>query len=330
MSPYTELCQTMEKLSTSSFLQFTLLLNLIAGAIAFVLTIAASYALWKSRVTKLFHINVIIIFQVHLAGFFIHCFNRIILHASDLYRYTLLDYCDMPSSTTRCFAFRIQYVYGLWLVGATTVPLVIERYIATIKSSSYEHIGYRLGIYLALLQVTIAFICTFIAFHEFSFDEPTMSYCIGVKFGEFNNAEIVSLVNLVVQIIARICFQFLFKQNEKLRSEQLTSTLSTRYSLEQNLKSIEILKCFANLQCAFMIVHMVLFVYILQSDADFEQSTYIALVELNSPHPFYAIVSILAFFRTVHSSEVKLKKNLQNHVNADQNVYFENFNKILQ
>lgn len=36
-----------------------------------------------------------------------------------------------------------------------------------------------------------------------------------------------------------------------------------------------------------MIVHMVLFVYILQSDADFEQSTYIALVERELAEHFF-------------------------------------------
>ncbi|KAF1752902.1 hypothetical protein GCK72_019457 [Caenorhabditis remanei] len=322
-------CQIMQKLSTSLLLRFTLIFNLATSLIAFPMVIAASIALWKARVAKLFHINVIIIFQVHLIGFFLHCFSRIVLHCLDLYNYAMLDYCDMTPSTIRCFAFRIQYVFGLWLICATTVPLIIERYIATIKSSSYEHMGCSLGIVMALLQVFLAVVPTSINFRNFSFEEPVMNYCMALKPGLVSHTEKAAIVSLCIQIIARILFHYLFKMNENLRRKQLTSSLSNRYSLEQNLKSMKTLKRFADLQSIFMIIHMALFIFILQIGPEVEKSTYISLVEMNAPYPLYAVISIIVLLKKAHLNKVKLKKTLENHVNADQNVYFENFKKFL-
>ncbi|PIC23415.1 hypothetical protein B9Z55_017127 [Caenorhabditis nigoni] len=264
-------CLTMEKLSGSLLLRLTLIFNLITSIIALPLLLASSYALWRARVAKLFHINIIIMFQVHILGFILHCFSRIILHTLDLYNYAFLDYCNMTPSTIRCFVFRVQYVFGLWIVCATTVPLVIERYIATVKSSNYEHIGCSLGVAMAALQVLIAFGLTFINFRSFSFEEPVMNYCMGIKAG------------------AR----------------------------------------FADLQSVFMVIHLALFIFILNIGEHVEKATYISLVEMNAPYPIYAVISIVVLLKKAHLNKVKLKKTLETHVNADQNVYFENFKKFL-
>ncbi|EGT43597.1 hypothetical protein CAEBREN_01748 [Caenorhabditis brenneri] len=329
MSTTEDHCVIMERLSTSIVLRFVLIFNLAASLIAFPMVIAASMALWRARVAKLFHINVIIIFQVHLIGFFLHCFSRIVLHVLDLWNYAMLDYCDMTPSTIRCFVFRLQYVFGLWLVGATTVPLIIERYVATIKSSSYEHFGCSLGVCMAILQVFLAVVPTSINFRNFSFEEPVMNYCMAIKVGLVSHTEKAAMASLVIQIIARILFHYLLKMNENLRKQQLTSSLSNRYSLEQNLKSMKTLKRFADLQSIFMIIHMGLFILILQIGPDVEKSTYISLVEMNAPYPLYAVISIIVLLKKAHLNKVKLKKTLETHVNADQNVYFENFKKFL-
>ncbi|CAO4376881.1 unnamed protein product [Caenorhabditis nigoni] len=214
----------------------------------------------------------------------------------------------MTPSTIRCFVFRVQYVFGLWIVCATTVPLVIERYIATVKSSNYEHIGCSLGIAMAALQVLIAFGLTFINFRSFSFEEPVMNYCMGIKAGAVSNTE-------------KAAFNY--------RKKQLTSSLSNRYSLEQNLKSMKTLKRFADLQSVFMVIHMALFILILNIGESVEKATYISLVEMNAPYPIYAVISIVVLLKKAHLNKVKLKKTLETHVNADQNVYFENFKKFL-
>ncbi|ULT86780.1 hypothetical protein L3Y34_006474 [Caenorhabditis briggsae] len=322
-------CLTMEKLSGSLLLRLTLIFNLITSIIALPLLLAASYALWRARVAKLFHVNIIIMFQVHILGFILHCFSRIILHTLDLYNYAFLDYCNMTPSTIRCFVFRVQYVFGLWIVCATTVPLVIERYIATVKSSNYEHIGCSLGVAMAALQVLIAFGLTFINFRSFSFEEPVMNYCMGIKAGAVSNTEKAAFVSLVVQVLARIFFHYLLKINENYRKQQLTSSLSNRYSLEQNLKSMKTLKRFADLQSVFMVIHMALFILILNIGESVEKATYISLVEMNAPYPIYAVISIVVLLKKAHLNKVKLKKTLETHVYADQSVYFENFKKFL-
>lgn len=53
------------------------------------------------------------------------------------------------------------------------------------------------------------------------------------------------------------------------------------------------------------------------------------LFSVNASYPLYAVVSIVVLLKKAHLNKVRLKKSLQNHVNADQNEYFENFNRFL-
>ncbi|CUV67103.1 G protein-coupled receptor [Caenorhabditis elegans] len=309
MTPYQEQCKIMESLSSSIFLRFTITFQLASSLLALTMVIVASYSLWTAQVARLFHVNVIIIFQVHWFGFFLHCSNRIVLHTIDLHNYLILDYCDMPASTTRCFVLRVQYVFGLCLVGATTIPLVIERYIATIKSSKYEQTGCALGIYMAIKQ------------------EPFMPYCTAIKQGFVTNVEVIFHIILLAQIVGRVIFQYLFNLNERLRAKQITCSLSNRYSLEQNLKSMRTLKLFANLQTGFQVIHIMFFLFLLKFGAELESSTYLALLEWSGSYPLYAIISIVALLKKAQVNKVRLKKELEVHMSADQNNYFENFNK---
>ncbi|CCD66856.1 Serpentine Receptor, class AB (Class A-like) [Caenorhabditis elegans] len=330
MSSYQEHCKMMEIISTSRSVQLTLIFQLLCSLIALPVVVIASHWLSKSRNAKLFHINVIIIFQIHLFGFFIHFFSRIILHGLDLYNYAVFDYCDMPASTIRCFIFRTQYVFGIRLVSATTVPFIIERYIATVRSTSYEHSGCTFGVLMAILQLSIGFFSTAFTFSSFSFTDPSMNYCIAFKIGIFGSAEVINLVGVASQIIGRVLFEYMFRKNEKLRAKLLMSTLSNRYSLEQNLKSMRTLKVFANLQSIFLTLQMTIFIIIFYLGLAIEKTTYIALIELNAGYPIYAVVSILILFRREQLNKVTLDKSLEAHIYADHSTYFENFNKALK
>ncbi|CCD62932.1 Serpentine Receptor, class AB (Class A-like) [Caenorhabditis elegans] len=330
MSSYREHCQMMETISTSLFIQMTLIFQFLCSLIALPVVVVASYWLWKSRNGKLFHINVIIIFQVHLFGFFVHFFSRIILHGLDLYNYAVFDYCNMPASTIRCFILRTQYVFGMRLISATTIPFIIERYVATVKSPSYEHSGCTFGILMAILQLSIVLFSTVFSFSSFSFADPFMDYCISFKIGKFGSTEVIHSLGVATQIFGRILFEYIFQKNEKLRSKRLTSTLSNRYSLQQNMKSMETLKVFANLQSIFLTAQMTIFLFILYVGLSIEKPTYISLVELNASYPIYAVVSIVILFKRDRSSRVKLEKSLETHVQADQSIYFENFKKAWQ
>ncbi|CCD62933.1 Serpentine Receptor, class AB (Class A-like) [Caenorhabditis elegans] len=330
MSSYQEHCRMMETISTSLSVQLTLIFQFLCSLIALPVVVIASHWLWKSRNARLFHINVIIIFQVHLFGFFIHFFSRIILHGLDLYNYSVYDYCNMPASTVRCFVFRTQYVLGIRLVSATTVPVIIERYIATIRSPSYEHSGCTLGLLMAILQLTIGFFSTAFTFSSFSFADPLMDYCIAFKIGIFGSTDVINLTGVAIQIFGRILFELMFRKNEELRSKLLTSSLSNRYSLEQNVKSMETLKVFANLQSIFLTAQMTIFLFILYLGLAIEKTTYISLIELNAGYPIYAVVSIVILFRRDRLNRVKLEKSLEAHMYADQNIYFVNFKKAWQ
>uniref|UniRef100_A0A8R1EGF7 Uncharacterized protein n=1 Tax=Caenorhabditis japonica TaxID=281687 RepID=A0A8R1EGF7_CAEJA len=265
---------------------------------------------------------------MHLFGFALHCFSRIVLHSLDLYNYAFVAYCEMTPNIWRCFVFRLLYVTGLWMVCASTAPLVIERFVATLKASSYEHHGCALGMAMVVLQFSLAATPTLTTFLNFNLNE-SRSYCLAVKPGVVSNSERIYATNFAVQIIARIAFHYLFKINKNLRKEQMTTSLSNRYSLEQNLKSVRMLKMFANLQSIFMIIHTTSFLLLIQFGTQIAKSTYFSLVELNAQYPLYAIVSISFLLKEMHVNRVKLRKKLEVHVLTDQAVYFENFKKFL-
>ncbi|CCD62944.1 Serpentine Receptor, class AB (Class A-like) [Caenorhabditis elegans] len=330
MVSYQVHCQMMEIISTSLLVQLTLIFELLCSLIALPVVVVASYWLWKSRNARLFHINVTIIFQVHLFGFFIHFFSRIILHGLDLYNYAVFDYCDMAASTIRCFVFRSQYLFGIRLVSATTVPFVIERYIATVRSKSYEHSGCTLGILMAILQLSIGFFSTAVSFSTFSFTDPFMDYCISFKIGVFGSTEVIHSLGVATQIFGRILFEYMFRKNEKLRSKRLTSSLSNRYSLEQNLKSTRTLKVFANLQSIFLTAQMTILLFIIYIGQKIDTTTYISLIELNAGYPIYAVGSIVILFRRDRLNRVTVVKSLETHVHANHNIYFVNVKKAWQ
>lgn len=77
-------CEVMKNLSESILLRATLIFSLCTSLIALPLVVIAFYSLSCAKMSKLFHINVIIIFQVHLVGFFFHCFSRWVTKPSSL------------------------------------------------------------------------------------------------------------------------------------------------------------------------------------------------------------------------------------------------------
>lgn len=41
-----------------------------------------------------------------------------------------------------------------------------------------------------------------------------MNYCMAIKSGSVSNAEMISTISLVIQVVGRILFEYLFKLNE--------------------------------------------------------------------------------------------------------------------
>ncbi|KAF1751570.1 hypothetical protein GCK72_018124 [Caenorhabditis remanei] len=312
-------CQLMEELSSSNVLTSSLLFTLLSCAIIIPMALLASYHLWFSRTASLFHKNLRIIIQFHLLGFLIHSGGRFILHSIDLFNYLFEDPCDMIPNVWRCFWLRLIYAIGLWITSTTVIPLVLERWIATKYSNRYESTGCLVGVVLVVLQSVVCAVHILILYSGSQIEGVVMAYCMVARDSKVNVGEINGYATVVVQLLARFFFQYLYKRNEKLRKEQLASSLSTRFQLEQNLLVMDILKMFANMSTIYLGLHAFSFIGVLKLKHIVTPPVYFALVELNSSYPIYGIVSILLMYYMLHSNRQKIHNNLQIHVNSKWN-----------
>ncbi|UMM36758.1 hypothetical protein L5515_008778 [Caenorhabditis briggsae] len=168
----------------------------------------------------------------------LHCSGRIILHSMDLINYTTKDDpCDMVPNIYRCFVLRLLYNAGLWITNSTAVSLVIERWLATRRSTTYEEESVLLGIFLATLQFVIAAIPLLVLYSKLEFDGEPMYYCVTAQATLPFVGQMSAVVGFTFQISARLTFHYLYRQNKHNRESNIHhSTLSNRYQLEQNMR----------------------------------------------------------------------------------------------
>ncbi|CAI2353885.1 unnamed protein product [Caenorhabditis sp. 36 PRJEB53466] len=324
------MCALMEELSSSSLLAITLSLTLSSCALLIPLALWASYSLWFSRLAGLFHLNLRIILQFHLLGFLIHCVGRAVLHSIDLFIYWRYDPCDMVPDVWRCFWLRFIYAVGLWITSTTVIPLVLERWIATTYSDIYESMGVTIGVILVLIQSVVCVIHLLILYSGSRIEGVVMSYCMVARDSSVNVGEINGYATIVVQVLARTAFQYLYKKNEKFRKVQLESSLSNRFQLEQNLIVMDILKVFANISSVYLFLHAFSFMGVLKLKNSVSPPVYFSLVEINSSYPIYGIISIFLMCHILQKNRRKVHNSLKAHVNSKWEGDANNFEIIFK
>ncbi|CAO4380590.1 unnamed protein product [Caenorhabditis nigoni] len=321
-------CSAMLSLASSSPLKLSIVYNLIIACIGFPLFFWASIRLWSGTFTKIFHKNFRLIIQMHLLGFLIHCFGRVMLHSLDLYNYHFRDPCDMIPDIYRCFVFRLMYNSGMWITTCTAVSLIIERMIATYLRGQYENQYIWIGILLMFLTPAIASFPLYLAYSNLKFDGVFMPYCSVYKPGHPEIANLNSGVAIGAQIVARIMFGYLFHLNKKLREKMQRSSLSTRFQLEQNKNSTQCLKIYANISTIFLILQIGSFTYLLKVAPGIPKEHYLALMELNCQFPLYGIITILLVTKRISSVRNHISSTLTSQLNLDRKeAYFANFNQ---
>uniref|UniRef100_A0A1I7U9E1 Solute carrier family 40 protein n=1 Tax=Caenorhabditis tropicalis TaxID=1561998 RepID=A0A1I7U9E1_9PELO len=81
-----------------------------------------------------------------------------------------------------------MYNTGLWITNSTAVSLLIERWLATRRSSSYEQEPVKTGIMMAILQTA----------------QASLPYA----------GQMSAVVGFSFQLTARITFHYLYRQNK--------------------------------------------------------------------------------------------------------------------
>ncbi|EFP01990.1 CRE-SRAB-18 protein [Caenorhabditis remanei] len=339
-------CNQMAALANSKFLRFSLITNLIITSLTVPILFWATWRLWSMKYSKLFHTNFKIIIQLHLFGFGLHCTGRIILHSIDLINYTTRDNpCDMVPNIYRCFILRLMYNAGLWITNSTAVSLVIERWLATKRSATYEEESVMLGVFLAALQFVIAAIPLSVLYSKIQFDGVVMYYCVTAQASLPYVGQMSAVVGFVFQISARFSFHYLYRRNkvrvavaysdENSRTIHIQhnresiqhSTLSNRYQLEQNISSISCLKTFANISTTFIVLYDGCYIALMYLADSLEPYQYFGILEINLAFPTYAIISIMVLSRSMKKIRKRIGITLVGHLKTSNNYYHDNFKR---
>lgn len=244
-------------------------------------------------------------------------FFRFALHSLDLINYFSNTGCDALPDFYRCLVVRGLYNFGMALAAMCSTSLVIERAIALHYNSTYEMCGRGFGVLLGFLQLFLAFAFLFKLYFDASFTpvpNVTLYYCQTLASGHGSvwtiNAPLYAV--MIAQCVCRLAFWYIGVQTkvsifdieesnkisfQRKRNTQKLQTLSTRYTLEQGIRSIKALNMFINANCFVFFFFSFIGTSLHFNSSKMSRPTYFALVEVIHFIPTYGILlSIYIYF----------------------------------
>uniref|UniRef100_A0A1I7U9E2 Solute carrier family 40 protein n=1 Tax=Caenorhabditis tropicalis TaxID=1561998 RepID=A0A1I7U9E2_9PELO len=235
----------------------------------------------------------------------------------DLYNYmTIENPCDMIPNIYRCFILRFMYNSGLWLTNSTAISLILERWLATIRSMTYEEDSILIGFFVAVVQTSVI----------------SAPYFPQVGAG----------ISSFFQIAGFLSFRYLLHVNkvrvdvayekhqiplQKLREMDAHSSLSNRFQLEQNISSIICLKTFAKMSVFYIVFQNSCFMILMYFAADLKRYQFYAILELNGSWPAYGLVSVLVLANTIKKLRRRIDEELKGQIKLPNQTYIERFKK---
>ncbi|CAL2045540.1 unnamed protein product [Caenorhabditis brenneri] len=322
-------CDEMTEMTASFWLRLSLIVNLFITFISFPVLLTA---LCYINSQQLFHPNTRIQIKVHIFALLAHSIGRVGLHSFDLVNYFTNTGCEALPNFYRCLIVRGLYNFGMALAAMCTTSLVIERSVALLYNSTYEMCGKGFGILLGLLQLLLAFAFLFKLYFDASFTpvpNVTLYYCQTLASGHGSvwtiNAPLY--VVMVGQIVCRFMFWYIGVLTKKKRSTQKLQTLSTRYTLEQGIRSIKALNMFINANC-FVFFFLSFIGTTLHFNApNMRRPTYFALVEVIHFVPTYGILLSVYTYYSLKKLDTKQKTSLTKSIHVDPSHYLIEFKK---
>uniref|UniRef100_A0A1I7U9E4 Solute carrier family 40 protein n=1 Tax=Caenorhabditis tropicalis TaxID=1561998 RepID=A0A1I7U9E4_9PELO len=277
----------------------------------------------------------------------------------DLYNYmTIENPCDMIPNIYRCFILRFMYNSGLWLTNSTAISLILERWLATIRSMTYEEDSILIGFFVAVVQVCdvvnkydfpktrhlmllVAALPLCFLYSQTRFD-LTMYYCTTSVISAPYFPQVGAGISSFFQIAGFLSFRYLLHVNkvrvdvayekhqiplQKLREMDAHSSLSNRFQLEQNISSIICLKTFAKMSVFYIVFQNSCFMILMYFAADLKRYQFYAILELNGSWPAYGLVSVLVLANTIKKLRRRIDEELKGQIKLPNQTYIERFKK---
>ncbi|PIC23483.1 hypothetical protein B9Z55_017169 [Caenorhabditis nigoni] len=288
------------EIQNSTFLHISETIMLILSIIALPILLIAVI---KCVTNAHFHLNIRIITAAHCISILLHCIGRIIQHSSDMYLWMgPLATCD-----------RRQFI-GVF----TTVFVAFERTIATHFTKKYENKKSKCGIAFVVIQALISIIITFGLFYETDLPNRPV-YCVLNSDKPWTVT--VDLITMSSNFFAFIQCYRMYKINMKLRIITTQTTLSQKYTIEENKTLIQICMRFTCLDFVFMITYFMKTILTEMYPTQRKEYAY-AICELVHCAPVYAIVVILTMQRIIKKIQTERVVKLKAEVEVKDDAYF--------
>ncbi|UMM32565.1 hypothetical protein L5515_006309 [Caenorhabditis briggsae] len=200
----------------------------------------------------------------------------------------------------------------------TTVFIALERTIATHFTKKYENKKSIYGIAFVVTQALISVIITFGLFYETDLPNRPI-YCV------LNSNQpwtvTVEIITMSSNLFAFVQCYRMYKINMKLRIITTQTTMSQKYTIEENKTLIQICMRFTCLDFVFMITYFMKTIITEMNPTQRKEYVY-AICELTHCAPVYAIVVILAMQRIIKKIQTERVVKLKAEVEVKDDAYF--------
>ncbi|CAI5448690.1 unnamed protein product [Caenorhabditis angaria] len=318
-------CETMSQIATYKPLSIVLLLLLIISFFGIPMLI---FLIKKIISNSLYHINTRIILITHCIFVIAHLINRILLHASDLYRFLIIypnknSGCDILLNSTNCLFYRLIFNYGIWFSGTTAPCIIIERFIATRYPTSY-HKDRKIGVILTIVQFFGTVGILSMTYFGYVFDAGRY-YCMTARpHRDMINSVPLITVN-VLQISSFLGLFLLKKYNLSLKSSSSGGELTKRYQIEETLRSLRTLKLPIKTMFISQMIFTTITFYYQRYASEINQEFFFAFSEAIVLLPEYSIIFVFTFVKIENRINIDGITSLKQGMDIDPDTYFKQY-----
>lgn len=211
---------------------------------------------------------------------------------------------------------------GLVIFDWSSFILLLERVLATVFRQKYEG-GYRIVTpFLIAIHIFLATVVLKLFYWNFEYDEHR-AFCQAGNKNKLTASAIAHFTIIVTLLITKTGFVKLRHKNENLRREETESSLSNRYQLEENIRSIELMELFSTYDFFFCFFYGTTTIVVFLFSHLMSYPVYIAFVEGLIILPFYSIVVPVAMFKKLQRKSEKRARNLNKVMHMSHDHYFK-------
>ncbi|KAK6054441.1 hypothetical protein COOONC_08053, partial [Cooperia oncophora] len=180
---------------------------------------------------------------------------------------------------SRCFYLRLPANTSFVISNCSAIFVSVERYVATLKSKTYEYGHKNIGFGLLLLQTAVAGGLLGMVYSQIKLNHTPLYYCQATSRSNFMWSIYPLCALLTMQLLAVFIFGMANRKNRARLSSAMHADLSSRYQNEENLWTIKSLKLYVYTNTTLTATYITAIIILLFNNELFSLPTYYALVD---------------------------------------------------